>query len=62
MPLGQPSWKNDWNESRDHYLKWWRREGPVLVISGLPSLDPPRERIQAPPPPIDSRMRHTDPV
>jgi len=57
----RPAWKSNWDEARKHYEQWWRREGPVLLILGLPPLDEPRDRTPLPPDPKTNRARHTDP-
>lgn len=58
-------WKSNWPEVREHYLKWWRREGlvvvphvPLHVASAQPARDP---TAIDPGPPRDGATRHADP-
>ncbi len=61
MNFDRPRWKDDWDEAREHYRQWWKREGPVLTFSGLRPLDEPRDNVPSPPKPKDPREYHTDP-
>ena len=61
MLLDRPQWKQEWEQTKEHYRRWWRREGHVLTLSGLPPLDEPRDRTPWPPEPRTARARHTDP-
>jgi hypothetical protein len=58
-------WKDNWEETRGHYCRWWARDGlvaivhvPTRVSRAHPSRDPLAEE---PPPPRDPEMRHADP-
>lgn len=55
-------WKENWPEVRDHYERWWRREGPILLVDGLPELESPRSCPLPPPEPPDERGRNLDPA
>jgi len=57
-----PAWKDNWEKTREHFRRWWRREGPLLTLSGLPPLAEPRGGAPAPPEPESPRRRHTDPA
>jgi hypothetical protein len=61
MLYDRPAWKSGWEQAQEHYLQWWRQEGMVLTISGLPSLDPPRDPTPHLPEPQTAWERHTDP-
>ncbi len=40
-------WKNNWEETKRHFVDWWNREG--LVLGGSPLVEEaPRERVTAP--------------
>jgi hypothetical protein len=57
----KPRWKDNWENTQEHYRQWWRREGPVLRITGLPPLAQPRDKIPLPPMPTNPRECHTEP-
>lgn len=61
MTFDRPRWKDDWEQTTEHYRQWWCQGGPVLTFSGLPPLAEPRDRVQLPPEPSTPRGRHTDP-
>ncbi|HTL30560.1 MAG TPA: hypothetical protein VL282_15115 [Tepidisphaeraceae bacterium] len=54
------SWHADWDRAREHFAKWWRREGLVLSITA-PARHP-HAQLLAPPVPQDQRIRWTDPA
>lgn len=62
MDFDPSYWKTNCSEACKHYEQWWRQDGPVLTLSGLPQLAEPRDNIPAPDRPEDPLARHTDPV
>ncbi len=61
MNFDRPRWKDNWEQTQEHYRQWWRQEGPVLTLSGLPPLDEPRVNVTFSPEPKSPRERHTSP-
>lgn len=61
MRFDRPRWKDNWEQTQEHYRHWWRQEGPVLTLSGLPPLDAARDDVPLPPKPKTPRERHTAP-
>ena len=56
-------WKENWEESRQHYLDWWARKGLVLGMWGHFEKDgPPHEPVVPTPPPKDQTQFWFDPV
>ncbi len=59
-------WKSDWPEARDHFMRWWARDGLVVVphmAAGGTPLGKTRDLGAAiPPPPSDPETRHADPA
>lgn len=59
-------WKDNWEETREHFRRWWARDGLVVVPSVPPDVvraDPARDPQAAPPgPPRDPATRHADPA
>ena len=53
------AWKDDWPQSQQRLLRWWRCEGPAVLIHA--PLDTPRRDIAAPEPPDTLRERWIDP-
>ena len=53
-------WKPDWQEARQHHIRWWRRESLALHLT-CPRATPLATG-PAPPPPADLLRRWTDPV
>lgn len=53
-------WDHDWKQVRDHYLKWWKRDG--LVFQVFAPADKPDESVTPPPPPTSLPQRWLDPV
>ena len=62
MPYEGPHWKENWGQTRSHFLAWWQRDGLVLTIGGLPPLDAPRANARPPRDPRSAYERHTDPA
>jgi len=58
-------WKDNWPEARDHFARWWARDGLVVVphmAAGGTPLGAPRDPLAvSPPPPPDPEIRHADP-
>lgn len=61
MPYHRPNWKENWEEAKQHYVQWWKREGPVLTMAGLPLLNVPRDNAEPPREEKDARERNTNP-
>jgi hypothetical protein len=61
MPYDRPNWKENWEQTQEHYRRWWRQAGPILTLSGLPLLEEPRDCTPFPPKPRTAQERHTDP-
>ncbi len=61
MLYEKPAWKEDWEQTKEHFRQWWKREGSVLTIAGLPPLESSRDETPPPPTPASPRHRHTDP-
>jgi hypothetical protein len=57
----QPNWKENWEQTQEHYRRWWRRKGPILTLAGLPPLAESRDRTPFPPEPGTARERQSDP-
>ncbi|MFT3789436.1 MAG: hypothetical protein QM770_25185 [Tepidisphaeraceae bacterium] len=59
--MPQPIWKQNWQETREHFDAWWRDEGLVFGAwgTGLPSMRE-HERIDEPTAPDDIERRNTD--
>ena len=56
------AWKSNWEESRRHFIAWWRREGLVLGCwAPHPAADPPHESVTPPPPPSSAAEAYTRP-
>jgi hypothetical protein len=59
-------WKDNWEESREHYCRWWARDGLVVVPSvphcAAPLLPPRDPDATDPGPPRDAATRHADPA
>ena len=56
-------WKENWAESRQHYLDWWERKGLVISMwEHLPKAGPPHEEVPAPPPARDWEQYWFDPA
>jgi hypothetical protein len=59
-------WKENWEETREHYCRWWRRDGLVVVPSvpaSVAAMNPSRDPLAADPgPPRDAETRHADPA
>ena len=55
-------WKENWEETKRHFIDWWDRKGTVISIHGSPltNLARPREDLADPGWP-DSRTRFSDP-
>lgn len=53
-------WKPDWPKAREHFVKWWNREGMVLWLTA-PRAEPV-EPIDEPPCPEDILARWCDPA
>jgi len=52
-------WKLNWEETKQHFLDWWQRDGLVIGAWGAPlSNGPPHEKTTAPDPPSSLRDRY----
>lgn len=52
-------WKSNWDETKQHFIDWWHRDGLVLGAWGAPRSDgPPHEETEAPPKPESLRDRY----
>ena len=56
-------WKKNWNQTQQHFIDWWKREGLVLGCwgTGIDSDAEPHCQISAPPTVDDPDKYHTDP-
>ena len=57
-------WKENWEESREHHLAWWRREGLIVNPANAafyPRRPSPRCPGEEPAPPESLAARYTDP-
>ncbi len=58
-------WKENWDETREHFCRWWRRDGLVVVPyvpAGVAAERVSRDLLAADPgPPRDAEARHADP-
>ena len=61
MKYNKPNWKDNWESTKRHFIRWWNREGAVITIKRLPPLDTPRDPTPPPPEPATVLGRHTDP-
>lgn len=44
------TWKENWEETKQHYLDWWNQKGLVLSMwEHLPKIGTPHEEVSAPP-------------
>jgi len=51
-------WKSDWEETKQHFVDWWHRDGMVLGAYGVPIADaPPHAETESPPRPESIRDR-----
>jgi hypothetical protein len=59
-------WKDRWPEVREHYRRWWARDGLVVVAHVPPEVAGPKPQRDPsavePPPPRTPEERHTDPA
>ncbi len=56
------TWKENWEESRQHYLDWWEGKGLVLTMwEHLPKKGRPHEEAAPPPPARDRNQLWFDP-
>ena len=56
------AWKENWEETKQHFIDWWNREG-LIVASGLClGADPPHETLEDPGPAPSIEAGYTDPV
>ena len=53
-------WKDNWDETRRHFLDWWNHEGLVLDIWGMPRRDVPRVPLEQPCEPTSIEESYTD--
>jgi hypothetical protein len=54
-------WKENWEETKQHFIDWWNHEGLVLGMWGAPPCDSqPVEKTQPPPEPISIRDNYTN--
>ncbi len=54
------AWKENWQETRRHFIDWWQGEGMVLGCWAAVPGDEPREDVPDPGPPEDPTHYHTD--
>jgi len=53
-------WKSNWNETRQHFIDWWKHRGLVLGMWGAPRAEKPHAGLPDPgPPPLAEA--YTDP-
>ena len=55
-------WKDNWNETKDHFCAWWERKGLVLGAWSAVGGAPQRSGTQDPGPPRNLEQRYADPV
>lgn len=59
-------WKENWEETRDHYQRWWRRDGLVVVPQvSFDTVRAPQSRdadAPDPGPALDAETQHADPA
>ncbi len=60
MLYDKPKWKENWEETKKHFQKWWKHEGLVLTIAGLPPLKESRESTPWPQEPKTPEEKNTD--
>lgn len=61
--MNKPLWKDNWEESRQHYLDWWAGKGLVLSMwEHLPKAGAPYETVEAPAPAKDLTQTWFDPA
>jgi hypothetical protein len=54
-------WKENWDETRRHFVDWWNHEGLVLSVWwGAPARGGPRVDLEAPPEPASVEESYTD--
>lgn len=62
----QMRWKENWEETREHFRRWWTRDGLVVVPYVPASVAPShilRDQLAVDPgPPRDAETRHADPA
>ena len=58
-------WKDNWEEAREHFARWWARDGLVVVPYVPPGIGPARPTrdpvAREPGPPRNAEARHADP-
>ncbi|MBN1674938.1 MAG: hypothetical protein JXR37_28105 [Kiritimatiellae bacterium] len=54
------AWKENWPESKQHYMAWWRREGLVLNVGIEEARARPAEPAEDPGPAASLEQRYTD--
>lgn len=42
------AWKPNWEETKQHFIKWWHQDGLVLCMWGAPERDEPHEIVSHP--------------
>jgi hypothetical protein len=61
-PMTNITWKENWEESRQHYLDWWAGRGLVISMWGYVKKDgPPHEAVPQPAPAKDLNQYWFDP-
>jgi hypothetical protein len=55
-------WKENWQETRRHFIDWWNGNGMVLGTWRSGPECPPRVETPNPGPPRDTKQRYTDPA
>ncbi|MDH7598912.1 MAG: hypothetical protein QHH07_04635 [Sedimentisphaerales bacterium] len=57
-----PAWKDNWSQTRQHYLDWWSGKGLVISMWGyIPQGGEPHEPVQPPPAAKDLEQYWFDP-
>lgn len=54
------SWKENWEETKRCFVRWWKREGLVLGMWGGPPAPVPREDLPFPGNPLSPEDGYTD--
>ncbi len=53
-------WKTNWDETRRHFLGWWKRDGLVVTTGGAPPAEDPHAQVEYPGPPASIEDSYTD--
>ena len=55
-------WKDNWKESREHFMAWWEGEGCVISFRDAPPAKQPHEPVPPPGEVASIEQARTDPV